>query len=360
MLRTAFFYITLIVLSSLSLPAATLVFYKGDSLYTTSPEALIPGSGELVATEILDFSQDIGGYSGAACLTVDGDNIYWIDNNYGVYTCKLDGSGLQELFDLDSNTGLAYAGLVYVGGYLYWSDVDDNQIIRAKLDGTDLEVVVDMPDRSDNEVSIGNLVVYNNQLYWAFSEFDETAGIYRSDLDGGNVTMVYDAPGSFVMSLAQADGRFYWAESFTDVYTATDDFSAPEQLFSATSAFPAGGWYSVYTMYAVGNRLYLGANDDLGYADITVETVTGDLLISTQQFAMDGNSYDLDWIAYTDSNPSAPLPVLSMDGGLMEFSGVLQFTDSLAEPFADMDPQPSSPFEITAPEEGTVFYRVRN
>ncbi len=345
--------LSLCLLTYSSAQAGTLILYNDSSLFTTDES----GGNEV---EIVNFQSDVGSHSGVRAMTMVGSDIYWTDfNRSGVYKCGLDGSGLERVFDL-AETRAPGEGLVYVAPYLYWTDYDDNQVIRATLDGSTIEVIVDMEDPSDNEVGIGNLVVYNNQLYWALSEFDSTSGIYRAELDGSGVTKVHDSGSSFTRNLTEANGRFYWTENFDDVHTSPAGFSDVQDLLDVNSVF--GVWY-VEMIIAIDNRVLFTANRNIGIADITVDPITDEVSYASSAIdCSDFTTRNLKNLLYTPLEPTPALPTASLLSGELEFTGTLQSTTSLETAFTDMDPQPSSPFEIPAPAESDtiIYYRVRN
>jgi DNA-binding beta-propeller fold protein YncE len=154
---------------------------------------------------------------------------------------------------------------------LYWSEIEDNWIRRANLDGTDAEKVVETPggvrpdiafdpverkmywpspvvegiqrgnyDGTEVETVITGLEIpthvsidsVNRKAYW----IDDGGGnsIWRSDLDGANRELLADnVPSPTAIEVDPLNGFYYWAESiFGRIYrTAIADISQTDVIF---------------------------------------------------------------------------------------------------------------------------------
>ena len=120
-------------------------------------------------------------------LDVDGGKVYWCDRgdvgdknvNPKVMRANLDGSSVETLVstNLMSPVGIA---LDTAKGKLYFTDRYANNIKRANLDGTDVEVVV-----KETEYPVDLAIDFESRLiYWTARE---AGGVYRANVDGNDI-----------------------------------------------------------------------------------------------------------------------------------------------------------------------------
>ena len=133
----------------------------------------------------------------------------------------------------------------------YWTDTltGTNNIQRANLDGTGIEVVV---PSLEHPQAIA-LDLDGGKIYWTDDFSDK---IQRANLDGSNVQdLVTDIKGPKGIALDIAGGKMYWADNFADkIQRANLDGSNIQDVFS----YPSGG---------VGHGLG-GVVLDLGLGDV--------------------------------------------------------------------------------------------
>ncbi|MCC7085691.1 MAG: PEP-CTERM sorting domain-containing protein [Pirellulales bacterium] len=103
-----------------------------------------------------------------------------------------------------------------IGERLYWADIGTGTIMTAKLDGSDVGVIVSALENPEGVAvdPIGGL------LYWNHTFRDESSGdissvIFRSNLDGSNVTAITPKLSGIIrdVDLDLASGLLYWSIS---------------------------------------------------------------------------------------------------------------------------------------------------
>jgi DNA-binding beta-propeller fold protein YncE len=132
--------------------------------------------------------------------------MYWVDQDTAdVHRADLDGSGHQVLLTRQfSATGIA---LDLVAGKIYLTN-QTGSIVRANLDGTNLETLV-------NGLAPFGIVldVADNEMYWTNS-FD-FRDIRRAHLDGsGQQVLVIGHNYPDGLALDIASGKIYWVDAF--------------------------------------------------------------------------------------------------------------------------------------------------
>lgn len=95
------------------------------------------------------FSSPLAIVSGQSCVRgvavhpASGD-VFWTTSNLvtgsQLWRCDADGNGAQALLNFGSTSNLRGIAIDAAGGKLYFTDFDQNLILRANLDGTSLEV----------------------------------------------------------------------------------------------------------------------------------------------------------------------------------------------------------------------------
>ncbi len=267
----------------------TVVVYRGQVYWTDS-------SNEKIVRADLDGSSRedlITGLEGPVDLVIDSDWIYWTDiSPHRIRRARLDGSAVEDVVvvedghpkevavaggrlywtgitsDLEpfiSRAGLdgsspeillsgdqvsgpgfqlsarrkelivAFADdLVVAGGKLYWPEHAAERILRADLDGSNVEILVEGIRQSEG------LATDDGWLYWTDANRDS---VFRARLDGTGAEEIAEIEGS-PQSLTVADGRLYWADLKDDrVRSAALDGSDVHDLFAGPSFPPPG--YSV-------------------------------------------------------------------------------------------------------------------
>jgi len=221
-------------------------------------------------------TDDDGGVGGLAA-----SKLYWVDpGNDTVKRANLDGSNIEILVDvgLVAPFGLAIDS---VEGKIYWSDVAANTISRAGLDGSNVETLVDAgladPAGVDLDLMAG-------KVYWT-DWGDKT--IKRANLDGSNVetlvanTFAAELNTPLDIALDVAAGKMYWVDWGNDtIKRANLDGSSIEILVHGGISAPNGildGTTAINLDVAAGKMYWVDSgNDTIKRADLdgsNVETL---------------------------------------------------------------------------------------
>lgn len=168
-------------------------------------------------------------YPTRIALDPAGSRIYWIEYFPGrLMRAGLDGSNVEQLLALDFPSGVAldmFQAKVYVS--------QTSQIVRADLDGSNVEVVVS-DGAKYRDVAVDPA---GGKVYWIQGD---PAKVRRADLDGSNSqdlhTVTAEDAGS-VIAVDPSGGKVYWTEidywDFTPNYVtlrANLDGSGSEQI----------------------------------------------------------------------------------------------------------------------------------
>lgn len=171
-------------------------------------------------------------------LDVPGGKIYWSDRgdvgdqkvNPKIMRSNLGGSSVEAIVssDLMSPVGIA---LDTPNGKLYFTDRYANDIKRANLDGSDVEVVV-----RDTEYPVDlALDLEQRTFYWTARQ---AGGLYRADLDGNGIDgasltpIVTGLHAPIGVALDRKNGRLF----YTDVITASKSGGIWEADLDGTNA----------------------------------------------------------------------------------------------------------------------------
>ncbi len=116
------------------------------------------------------------------------ERVFWSSGDF-IGVVNMDGTGVNDTFiTLDPGAGAAGMAVDSTNGYIYWAQTNlpgSGAIMRAKLDGTDVALVVSRAGAVDVALDL-----VNNKLYHCSeTSFD----IGRSDLDGSNNNNAYFA-----------------------------------------------------------------------------------------------------------------------------------------------------------------------
>jgi hypothetical protein len=201
----------------------------------------------------------------------------WEDGT--IYSVSTDGSGLQAVVDVGG--GLRAVAIDPEAGKLYWTDVDNDLIRRANLDGSDPEDLIssglewpmgialhpaaDMlcwGDQTLRQIGSAHLdgsgaghwistgfhsgIAFdtcNDKLYWSTSSTASIGGIARANLDAsGFEAVITDADKPARIALDVAGGKIYWTDYVVDVVRRANlDGSGVEDLYVVGANLNPGG-----------------------------------------------------------------------------------------------------------------------
>lgn len=156
-----------------------------------------------------------GGLRGVAVDAYAG-KIYWTDvDNDVIRRANLNGSGAEDLV----TSGLAFPMSIDINvleGKFYWTDQSLDQIWSANLDGSDAHAVTDVFAPTGIQVDAAN-----GKLYWTEAvpnTYGKEGVIRRANLDGSDIETVVagvDRPARIALDLA--GGKIYWSDYVVDV-----------------------------------------------------------------------------------------------------------------------------------------------
>ena len=239
--------------------------YWADSFQGSIYRANLDGSDPQVWVDEADIPSASGGSSllTQQGVAVTGDFLYWTDSfQDSIYRANLDGTSPEVLIDevdiplaSTGSTNFGQQDLIVAGDFLYWTDIDQDSIYRANLDGTNPQVLIDVATIPFSSQGITNftqsgLVIDGSFLYWTDNA---QRSIYRANLDGTNPEVLVDVasiplasgsttPDVGLLGLAIDGGFLYWADTRQDsIYRASLDGSNPEVLIDGADIPLASG-----------------------------------------------------------------------------------------------------------------------
>lgn len=145
------------------------------------PEILIEGDPDGVTDGTLDLDLDLAN-----------NKMYWV--KYGaVMRANLDGSNIEKVVDIPDNYGPTQPqamALDIQGGYVYWINSSTDQIERASItDGGQIENIVHTSTASALDIDMKN-----GRLYWLedYMYTNDGGAIYSSNLNGTDKQLVME------------------------------------------------------------------------------------------------------------------------------------------------------------------------
>ncbi len=149
-------------------------------------------------------------------LAVDQINeyIYYVDNTTGankIVRTDLDGSNSINLVTTGISNPKSIA-LDVAGGKMYWTDIGENAIFRADLNGTNIEKIISSISQPYGIA----LDLINDKIYWTDQSTDD---INRADLNGTNIdySIVDGLNNPYGIALDVANNYVYWIEQTGDL-----------------------------------------------------------------------------------------------------------------------------------------------
>ena len=138
-------------------------------------------------------------------LDAAASKIYWIDSRRKrVVRADVDGTNIEDVFVFSDNPLLGAIEVAPLAGKVYWArSSSPRKIQRANLDGSEVEDVVD--GFSAGTIAVDSL---RQKFYWTW------AGIRRANLDGSNIEDVVVGLGlPRGLAIDSAGGKIYWADN---------------------------------------------------------------------------------------------------------------------------------------------------
>lgn len=186
-----------------------------------------------------------------AGLAVSNGQIYWADSATGeILRGSIDGAGsaisLHGVGDYPGSPTENYPwGVAIAGGTVYWSDSDTSEVLRGSIDGSGPAELVFASN--DDRVNQG-LAVNAGFVFWGDVETDQLQGrILRGPLSGAGLPEVLfepsDYPGSptsiLPVSVAASGGMLYWSDTLTrQILSGAQDGSGPASVLFDIASYP--------------------------------------------------------------------------------------------------------------------------
>jgi DNA-binding beta-propeller fold protein YncE len=151
--------------------------------------------------------------------------IYWTNmgnvsaNDGTIERSDLDGSNLTTIVPKAGTWTPKQLKLDAAHGKLYWSDREGMRIMRANLDGSDIETLVETAQGDAARKDATNwcvgiaLDVEGGKIYWTQKGSGGNGRIFRSSLEGKNIELLFDGlPEPIDMDLDLANRIMYWTD----------------------------------------------------------------------------------------------------------------------------------------------------
>lgn len=162
-----------------------------------------------------------GGGLRSVALDQTAGKIYWTDvENQVIRRANLDGSDPQDLITsgLDFPAGIA---VHHDGGKFYWGDQNTQQIWSANLDGSNPQLW--LGTAFHRGLAIDDI---HGKIYWSVTTGSTTGTIVRADLDGSNLETVVSSTGAFfkpaTLTLDLFHGWIFWTDYVLNEVFRTD------------------------------------------------------------------------------------------------------------------------------------------
>ena len=143
--------------------------------------------------------------------------VYWTDLSYdGILRADLDGQNVEYDYIRPDSDFLGGIALDVDGSKIYWTNPNTKTIQRAGLDGQNIEDVLTISDGYPEEITLD---VDGSKIYWTNPG---TQTIQRADLDGQNIEILFNLAGDVLYTdwgprigiALDVDGsKIYWADS---------------------------------------------------------------------------------------------------------------------------------------------------
>jgi len=164
--------------------------------------------------------------------------IYWTDvDNFVVRRARFDGTMQQDLV----TTNVAFPSAIRLdiaAGKMYWGDQTTEELLRADLNGANIEILGGTPFFRGIALDSAS-----GLIYWSTSHTASTGRILRSNLDGSGQLVAVPISGSSFkpgsIALDVTAGKIYWADGVTKFIRRSNlDGSGIEDLLNTQNIGP--------------------------------------------------------------------------------------------------------------------------
>jgi len=151
--------------------------------------------------------------------------IYWTNmgraaaNDGTIESSALDGADLKTVVPAAGTWTPKQLKLDAKHGKLYWSDREGMRIMRANLDGSQIETLVETAQGDEARKDARNwcvgmaLDVDGGKMYWSQKGSGNNGRIFRANLDGSQIETLFDnLPEPIDIDLDLGDRMMYWTD----------------------------------------------------------------------------------------------------------------------------------------------------
>ncbi len=131
---------------------------------------------------------------------VDGASLYWTDER-GIHHSDLDGQNPRTIVPIPI-TSIASMAVDEIDNKIYYADSRGKRILRSNLDGTELENVITSGLWAPSSIVVDGS---RRKVYW-IDQFE----IYRANLDGTDIEMLLESWEPFDLAIDEGAGKIYW------------------------------------------------------------------------------------------------------------------------------------------------------
>ena len=131
---------------------------------------------------------------------VNAASIYWTDER-GVHHSDLDGQNPRTIVPIPI-TSIASMAIDEIDNKIYYADFYGKRILRSNLDGTELENVITSGLWAPSSIVVDSS---RRKVYW-IDQFE----IYRANLDGTDIEMLLESWEPSDLAIDEGAGKIYW------------------------------------------------------------------------------------------------------------------------------------------------------
>ena len=142
----------------------------------------------------------------AVAINLDGNKIYWADDDGNISRANLDGTGVEKQFIHIEGGQMRALGFNSKTNILYFYEVNNEDLYAAKADGTGVGKLI------SGAYGYGLFVdEINSKIYY---EDRRKTAVMQANLDGSGIVKIADAPSTRVhgMAIDYSNNKFYWSD----------------------------------------------------------------------------------------------------------------------------------------------------
>ena len=177
----------------------------------------------------------------AIAINADAQKVYFIRDR-AIQRANMDGTDIEVVLELERSDFSRGIAVDPKSGKVFWSEPKMGTLYRANLDGSDVEIIV-----QQNRVSAMTLHRGSAKVYWANHLLD--MAVHRANFDGSGHEVVWQTspPQFFGIDVDESRGHIYWAsvnrwksEKRGEILRANLDGTAVESIIAKGKEHPEG------------------------------------------------------------------------------------------------------------------------